>query len=56
MKKVYTEAAETVVDRNRKKGKPYINKVSWEHIDQRNDINNIQILSTSSERVKKHVS
>ena len=54
MKKAYTEVAETVLGRPRKKKKPWISEESWSLIDQREEINR-KILGTRSERVKKQL-
>ena len=54
MKKAYIEAAETVLRRPQKKKKPWISKVSWDLIDQREGLNK-KILSTRSKRVKRNL-
>ena len=54
MKKAYTEIAESVLGRPRKKKKPWISEESWSLIDQREEINK-NILGTRSERVKKQL-
>ena len=54
MKKAYTEVAESVLGRPRKKKKPWISEESWSLIDQREEINR-KILGTRSERVKKQL-
>ena len=51
MKEAYTEVAEAVLGKPRKKNKPWITEESWRLIDQRQQINE-KILSTRSERVK----
>ena len=51
MKEAYTEVAEAVLGKPRKKYKPWISVESWRLIDQRQQINE-KILSTRSERVK----
>ena len=52
MKKAYTEVAESVLGRPRKK--PWISEGSWSLIDQRVEIYK-KILRTRPERVKKHL-
>ena len=52
MKKAYTEVAETVLGRPRKKKKPWISDLSWTLIEEREEINK-KILATLSEKVKK---
>ena len=54
MRKAYTEVAESVLGRSRKKRKPWISEESWSLIDQREEINK-KILGTRSERVKKQL-
>ena len=53
MKKAYTEVAESVLGRPRKK-KPWISEESWSLTDQREELNK-KILGTRSERVKKQL-
>ena len=54
MEKAYTEVAETVLGRPRKKKKPWISDLSWALIEEREEINK-KILATRSERVKKQL-
>ena len=54
MEKAYTEVAETVLGRPRKKKKPWISDLSWTLIEEREEINK-KILATRSERVKKQL-
>lgn len=55
MKKAYTEVAELVLGRPRKKKKkPWISEESWSLINQREKINE-KISRTRSERVKKQL-
>ena len=51
MQKAYTEVAETVLGKPRKRKKPWISEESWQLVDQR-EASNKKILSTRSERVK----
>ena len=53
MRKAYTEVADTVLGKPRKKKKPWISGESWQ-LDQRDTINN-KILSTHLERVKNQL-
>ena len=54
MRKAYTEVADTVLGKPRKKKKPWISGESWQLVDQRDAINK-NILSTHSERVKSTI-
>ena len=54
MEKAYTKVAEAVLDRPRKRKKPWISKESWNLVDQREEINK-KILGTRSERVKRQL-
>ena len=54
MNKAYTESAESVLGRPRKKTKPWMSEESWSLIDQREELNK-KILGTRSERVEKQL-
>ena len=54
LRKAYTETAETVLGKPRKKKKPWISEESWQLVDQREEINK-RILSTRSGRVKQQL-
>ena len=52
LEKAFTEIADEVLGRPKKKRKPWISEQSWALVDQREELNK-KILSTRSERVKK---
>ena len=54
MRKAYTEVADTVLGKPRKKKKPWISGESWQLVDQQDAINK-KILSIHSERVKNEL-
>ena len=54
LRKAYTETAESVLGKPRKKKKPWISEESWQLVDEREAINK-RILSTRSGRVKQQL-
>ena len=54
LEKAFTEVADEVLARPKKKRKPWISEQSWLFVDQREELNK-KILSTRSERVKKRL-
>ena len=54
LEKAFTEVADEVLGRPKKKRKPWISEQSWALVDQREELNK-KILSTRSERVKKRL-
>ncbi|PIK62995.1 hypothetical protein BSL78_00002 [Apostichopus japonicus] len=52
IERVYTEAAEQVLGKKRRRKKPWIRDETWEMIAQRTDLNS-KILGTRSERIKR---
>ena len=54
LEKAFTEVADEVLGRPKKKRKPWISEQSWALVDQKEELNK-KILSTRSERVKKRL-
>ena len=54
LRKAYTETAENVLGKPRKKKKPWISEASWHLVDEREKLNK-KILSTRSERVRNQL-